>query len=68
MFLNKKKTSENSLEEGIVTEVAREGKEWIVRVHGIYWHARSQSSSSFEPGDIVRVTGRNGVKLLITPE
>ena len=67
MFLRTNQHSESILTEGIVTDIVTEGKEWIVRVHGIYWHARSQSSSSFAPGDIVQVTGRKDVKLFITP-
>jgi len=53
------------LEEGIVTDVVIDGKEWVVRINGIYWHARSRNRSNFSPGDPIKVTGRKGLKLFI---
>ena len=69
MFVNNGTSStENDFEEGIVIGVVREGKEWVVRIHGVYWRARSYGTANFLPGEHIKVVGRKGIKLLIVPE
>ncbi|MEM9808579.1 MAG: NfeD family protein [Cyanobacteria bacterium P01_D01_bin.56] len=53
--------------EGVVIEVVRPGHEWVVRVHDVYWHARTLTQSDFVPEERVQVAGRDGHKLLIEP-
>lgn len=53
---------------GYVDEVVREGAEWRVVVHGVYWKAVSEEPVALMPGDLVYVMGRRGIKLIISPE
>ncbi|MEO0348538.1 MAG: NfeD family protein [Cyanobacteria bacterium P01_A01_bin.15] len=53
--------------EGLVDEVVRPGKEWRIKVHGVYWYAMSQAERDFSPGDYVRVVGRKNLRLIIAP-
>lgn len=57
----------SDLPEGLIIEVVRPRHEWIVRVYGVYWHARTSTHSDFAPDDLVRVIGREGQRLLIAP-
>lgn len=59
---------DGGLSEGVVVDVVCQHKEWVVRVYGIYWHARTPTEASFKPGDSIRIVGRQGTKLLIEPE
>lgn len=52
-------------EEGIVVEIVRKSEEWRVQVHGVYWFAKTNTHLDFNPGDIIRVVGRKGNKLII---
>ncbi|MFG6093798.1 NfeD family protein [Leptothoe sp. ISB3NOV94-8A] len=51
--------------EGIVVEIVRKSEEWRVQVYGVYWFAKANRHLDFNPGDIVRVVGRRGNKLII---
>lgn len=53
---------------GYIDEVVREGSEWRVVVHGVYWKAVSEEPVAFMPGDLVHIMGRKGLKLIISPE
>lgn len=53
--------------EGVIDEVIAPGKEWRVRVYGIYWHAVTKGKNHFEPGQHVSVIGRKHLKLVILP-
>ena len=54
-----------SIPNGVVTEVVRPGNEWVVRVQGVYWHARTRTKSDFVPNELVHVIGQAGSMLLI---
>lgn len=48
---------DNSSEEGKIIEVIRSNEEWLIKVHGVYWKARSTGLANFQKGDRVRVIG-----------
>lgn len=52
-------------EEGIVVDVVREHKEWRIQVYGVFWFAKANTNLNFHPGDVVRIIGRQGTKLII---
>jgi membrane protein implicated in regulation of membrane protease activity len=56
--------SENG-KEGIVDAVLEPMREWRIKVHGVYWRARSIVNVDFEPGERIKVIGRHDMKLLI---
>jgi membrane protein implicated in regulation of membrane protease activity len=51
--------------EGVIDGVLEPMKEWRIKVHGVYWNARSIVNSDFEPGERISVIGRRDLKLLI---
>jgi membrane protein implicated in regulation of membrane protease activity len=52
--------------EGTIDSVSKPGIEWIVRINGVYWKARSAVSGvQFRVGDLVKPISRQGNKLLI---
>lgn len=53
--------------EGVIDEILNPGKEWRVKVQGIYWHARTTVGTNFSPGEHIQVVGRQNSKLLIAP-
>lgn len=55
--------------EGIVSEMVYPGKEWRVEFKASYWTARSYYSTTFKPGDFVRVVeiDLEDLTLLIEP-
>lgn len=59
--------SKERVKEGVIDEVLEPRHEWRVKVHGVYWHARTKGNANFSPGDHVQVVGRNDLKLLIVP-
>lgn len=63
--MNFRNKNQQHFEEAIVVEVVREHQEWRIQLHGVYWFARTNSNSSFKPGDIVHIVGRQGTKLII---
>jgi membrane protein implicated in regulation of membrane protease activity len=52
---------------GTIDKVVRQGYEWRVRFNGTYWTARSSHPVKLQPGDQVRIMGRQGTMLLIEP-
>jgi len=52
---------------GEVTKVLKPGREWRVKSMATFWVARSQVVLNLNPGDEVKVTGREGGALLIEP-
>lgn len=58
--------SENG-KEGVIEAVLEPAHEWRIRVQGVYWRARSSMNTNFQPGDRIRVIGRDEIKLLIVP-
>ena len=55
--------------EGTIDAVISQGKEWRVRVQGILWTGYSETPCTLNPGDRVRVLGRDKgrLKLRIEP-
>ncbi len=53
--------------EGVIDAVLEPTREWRIRVQGVYWRACSRVHTNFQPGDRIRVIGRNENKLLIVP-
>jgi membrane protein implicated in regulation of membrane protease activity len=54
-------------EEGIIAEIVSEAREWRVYFIGTWWPARSLKPLRLNPGDAVRVIGRDGLTLFIEP-
>jgi membrane protein implicated in regulation of membrane protease activity len=52
---------------GEVTKVLKPGREWRIKSMATFWVARSQVVLNLNPGDEVKVTGREGGALLIEP-
>ncbi|MEM6866912.1 MAG: NfeD family protein [Cyanobacteria bacterium P01_C01_bin.121] len=52
---------------GEVTKVLKPGREWRVKSMATFWVAHSQVIVNLDPGDEVKVTGREGGALLIEP-
>ncbi|MEL7331802.1 MAG: NfeD family protein [Cyanobacteria bacterium J06560_2] len=57
----------NEFGEGVVLETVRPGKEWVVRVDDVYWHAIAAAENNFSPGDRIRVIRQEKTKLIISP-
>jgi membrane protein implicated in regulation of membrane protease activity len=53
--------------EAKVDKVVEPGRTWRVYHKGVYWPAYSYSGANFQPGDWVRVVGRDGINLVIEP-
>lgn len=53
--------------QGIVDEVIDPGKEWRVKVYGVYWHASTLGHASFFPGERIQVLKRESNRLVIAP-
>jgi membrane protein implicated in regulation of membrane protease activity len=54
-------------EKATVVDVLTEGLEWQIAFRGTYWIAHSSDFLSLQPGDFVRVVGREIITLLIEP-
>lgn len=54
-------------EEGIVTKVVYQAKEWRVEFRASYWSARPYQPCTLVPGDFVRVVGIDNITLLVEP-
>ena len=52
---------------GVVDEVISPGYEWRIRLHGVFWHAKSRSYLRMVPGQEVKIIDREGLKLFIEP-
>lgn len=63
--MNFRNNNQQPFEEGVVIDVVREHQEWRIQIYGVYWFARTNSHCNFKPGDIVRIVGRKGTKLII---
>jgi membrane protein implicated in regulation of membrane protease activity len=50
---------------GIISEVVEQCCEWRVEYRSSYWTAHSQQPVEFNPGDVVRVIGRDNITLII---
>lgn len=51
---------------GVIDKVVSSGYRYRIYFRGSWWSARSENPSSFQPGDIVRVTSRENLTLLIS--
>jgi membrane protein implicated in regulation of membrane protease activity len=56
-----------SYEEGVVTKVVYQAKEWRVQFQGSYWPARPYQPCTLFPGDFVRVVRIDNITLLVEP-
>lgn len=53
--------------QGVVDEVIDPGKEWRVKVYGVYWRASTTGQISFSPGERIQVLQRESNRLVIAP-
>lgn len=69
VIMPRKSLSKRFCGEGIVSETVYPGKEWRVGFQASYWTARSHDSTTFNPGDFVRVIEIDieNLRLLIEP-
>lgn len=37
-----------------------------IKIGGVWWKARSENIQTFNPGDVIQVTAREGLTLLVT--
>jgi membrane protein implicated in regulation of membrane protease activity len=54
-------------QEGKIDEIVEQGKVWRVWHKATFWFARSHRRSNFQPGDWVKIVGREGTVLFIEP-
>lgn len=54
--------------EAVVRNIVQPGRLWRVAFEGTYWNARCNHEVMLKPGDVVYVTGRQGITLLIEPK
>jgi membrane protein implicated in regulation of membrane protease activity len=65
LFFRPEVTSNPSYDEGIITEVVRQGYKWRVAARGSYWKATSPKPIVLDRGDPVWVIGERGIGLII---
>lgn len=53
--------------EGKIARVLEPGKKWQVQYASTFWSAQTHSLADLQPGDWVKVIGRQGIILLIEP-
>lgn len=57
--------------QGIVDRTIEPGRLWRVKYQGSFWFARpygSDTQITVQPGELVKIMGRSGITLLVTPE
>lgn len=53
--------------EGKIARVLEPGKKWQVQYASTFWSAQTRGLTNLQPGDWVKVIGRQGIILLIEP-